>query len=109
MDELRARTNPAFNAAKSTLVYLMKAGDEDAAMMAKELHIDPNEQFGGEQRGALSLGMMACVDAYHEIMDRFLAAAPEKTIVDLGCGYTPGPCGRALKTSASSAATCPSS
>ena len=89
MDELRARTNPAFNGARSTLVYLMKAGDEDAAMMAKELHIDPNEQFGGEQRGALSLGMMACVDAYHEIMDRFLAAAPEKTIVDLGCGYTP--------------------
>ncbi len=89
MDELRARTNPAFNAAKSTLVYLMKAGDKDAAMMAGELHIDPDEQFGGEKRDALSLGMMACVDAYHEIMDRFLAAAPEKTVVDLGCGYTP--------------------
>ena len=89
MDELRARTNPAFNAARSTLVYLMKAGDEDAAMMAKELHIDPEAQFGGEQQAALSLGMMACVDAYHEVMDRFLAAAPEKTVVDLGCGYTP--------------------
>ncbi len=89
MDELRARTNPAFNAAKSTLVYLMKAGDEDAALMAKELHIDPETVFSGEKRDALSLGMMAAVDAYHETMDRFLAAAPEKTIVDLGCGYTP--------------------
>ena len=89
MDELRARTNPAFNGARSTLVYLMKAGDEDAAMMAKELHIDPDEVFKGEQQAALSMGMMAGTDAYHEIMNRFLAAGPEKTVVDLGCGYTP--------------------
>ncbi len=89
MDELRARTNPAFNGARSTLVYLMKAGDEDAAMMARELHIDPDEVFKGEQQAALSMGMMAGTDAYHETMNRFLAAVPEKTIVDLGCGYTP--------------------
>ncbi len=89
MDELRARTNPAFNGAKSTLVYLMKAGDEDAAMMAGELHIDPDEVFKEGQKSALSVGMMAGTDAYHEIMNQFLAAAPEKTIIDLGCGYTP--------------------
>ena len=89
MDELRARTNPAFNGAKSTLVYLMRAGDENAAMMARELHIEPDDVFKGEQQAALSLGMMAKEDAGHEIMDQFLAAAPEKTIVDLGCGYTP--------------------
>ena len=89
MDELRARTNPAFNAAKSTLVYLMKAGDKNAATMAKELHIEPDEVFKEGQKSALSMGMMAQVDAYHEIMNQFLAAGPEKTIVDLGCGYTP--------------------
>ena len=51
MDELRARTNPAFIAAKSTLVYLMKAGDEDAAMMAEELHIDPERGVQGRTAG----------------------------------------------------------
>ena len=89
MDELRERTNPSFNAAKSALIYLMGAGDQDAAMMAKELHIEPDEVFQGGQQAALSLGMMAQVDAFHEIMDQFLAAGPEQTIVDLGCGYTP--------------------
>ncbi len=67
----------------------MKAGDQDAAMMAKELHIEPDEVFREGQKSALSMGMMAQVDAFHEIMDQFLAAGPEKTVVDLGCGYTP--------------------
>ncbi len=79
MNELRARTNPSFNAARSTLVYLMQAGDQNAARMAKALRIDPDKVFRGEQQGALSLGMVACVDAYHEIMDQLLAAGPEKT------------------------------
>ena len=89
MDELRARTNPSYNSAKSTLVYLMGAGDENAAMMAGELHIEPDETFGEGQKSALSLGMMAQVDAFHETMNRLLAAVPEQTVVDLGCGYTP--------------------
>ncbi len=89
MDELRARTNPAFNGAKSTLVYLVEAGDGNAAMMAGELNIDPNAVFGGEKRDALSMGMMATVDAGYEIMNKIMSSVPEKTIVDLGCGYTP--------------------
>ena len=89
MDELRERTNPGFNTAKSTLVYLMGAGDENAAMMARELHIEPDKVFKGEQQAALGLGMMTNVDAYYEIINQLLAAAPEPTVVDLGCGYTP--------------------
>lgn len=49
MGQLQEMTNPSFNGAKSTLVYLMKAGDEDAAMMARELHIEPDKVFKGEQ------------------------------------------------------------
>ena len=89
MDELRERTNPGFNTAKSTLVYLMGAGDENAAMMARELRIEPDKVFRGEQQAALGLGMMTNTDACYEIMNRLLAAAPEQTVVDLGCGYTP--------------------
>ncbi len=89
MDELRERTNPSHIGAKSTLVYLMGAGDWDATVMARELDIDPNTVFGGEKREALTLGMMATVNASYEIMNELLAAVPEKTVVDLGCGYTP--------------------
>ncbi len=89
MDELRARTNPSFNSAKSALVYLMGAGDENAALMAKELHIEPEKVFQGEQQEALGLGLMATVDAYTETMNQLLASVPEKTVVDLGCGFTP--------------------
>ncbi len=89
MDELRARTNPSFNSAKSALVYLMGAGDENAALMAKELNIEPEKVFQGEQQEALGLGMMTAVDAYCETMTQLLAALPEQTIVDLGCGFTP--------------------
>lgn len=89
MDELRERTNPGYNAAKSTLVYLMGAGDEDAAKLAGELHIEPEKVFKDEQKEALGLGMMACVDAYYEVMNQLLAAVPEQTVVDLGCGYIP--------------------
>ncbi len=60
MDELRERTNPGFNTAKSTLVYLMGAGDENAATMARELHIEPDKVFKGrfgsgydDERGCL--------------------------------------------------------
>ncbi len=89
MDELRERTNPSFNGAKSTLVYLAEAGDRDAAVMARELEIEANAVFQDEQQEALSLGMMANVNACYEVMTELLAAVPEETIVDLGCGYTP--------------------
>lgn len=90
MDDLRERIHPVFNAARSTLVYLMQAGDPDAALVAGELGVEADSVFRGEQqRGALSAGMTAVVDAYYETMNQFLAAAPEQTIVDLGCGYTP--------------------
>lgn len=97
MDELRARTNPAFNGAKSTLVYLMGAGDRDAAVMARELEIEADTVFRDEQQEALSLGMMANVGITYEVMTQLLAAVPEQTIVDLGCGYTPRALGEELE------------
>lgn len=51
--ELREKTNPIFNTAKSMLLHLCIAGDKDAPVLAKKFGIDADTLLGagGGQTG----------------------------------------------------------
>ena len=44
--ELREKTNPIFNTAKSMLLHLCIAGDKDAPVLAKKFGIDADTLLG---------------------------------------------------------------
>ncbi len=90
VNELRKRTNPVFNTAKTTLYTLALAGDQDAAALSRELGLTADKMAGGgEQKAAMTKANIAIMEARYRTMNAFIEASGKKTVLDIPCGYTP--------------------
>lgn len=88
--ELNERTNPVFNTAKSTMMNLCIAGDEDARLLAESLGIDAESLASGKEREvAFGVDLTVMVETRYRTANKIISTRKEKTVIDLPCGYTP--------------------
>lgn len=89
VNELRERTNPVFNTAKTTLYTLALAGDKDAAVFAERLGFTDDKMSGSNEQKALTKANIAIMEARYRTMNNFIKDSGKKTVFDIPCGYTP--------------------
>ena len=88
---LLEKVNPVFQTAKMTLYQLAANGDEDAAVLAKNMGLTLEATQNSTTTTALPeqvLGGTIMLEARYRTMAK-LAEASGYTLVDLPCGYTP--------------------
>ena len=79
--DYRALVNPAHSTAKATAIALVGAGNEDARRMVAELNLADTAGISEKERNAII--------ARYAAVSRLLEAGEYKSLLDIGCGYSP--------------------
>ena len=88
--DLREETNPIFNTAKSILLLLCIAGDQDASILAEKFGIDADKFIRArEQQAALSPEVTLMTETRFRTINNIVSNYKNSTVVDIWCGYTP--------------------
>ena len=86
--ELRERTNPAFNTAEPTLLQLCVAGDEDAKVLAERFGTNVEKLLHDAQKqDALSVDRTVMVETRYRVANRMMSDYVKQT----GGGYNSRP------------------
>ncbi len=88
--ELRERTNPAFNTAEPTLLRLCVTGGEDAKVLAERFGTNVEELMQDEgKKAALGADLTVMAETQYRVANRMLSAYGKGTILDIPCGFNP--------------------
>ncbi|MBQ6482901.1 MAG: STAS domain-containing protein [Anaerolineaceae bacterium] len=98
--DYRSLVNPTYLTAKSTLLMLAGAGNEDAKKMIAALgtqdDVSRNAQKNGSRQiiseselKALMAGSSLAVEARYAALSRFMKTEGYTNLLDIACGYTP--------------------
>ena len=79
--DYRALVNPTHSTAKATAIALAGAGDEDARRMVAELNLAGSVDISEKERYAIV--------ARYTAVSRLLESGTYKSLLDIGCGYSP--------------------
>ena len=97
VQELREIVNPVFNTAKSCIQLDAAAGDEDSAQLLEALGFgtiaDQKESKGvppelAEKVRRLFPIYTVLTESRFQVVNRLIRSFPDRTVVDLPCGYT---------------------
>ena len=97
IQELREIVNPVFNTAKSCIQLDAAAGDEDSAQLLEALGFgtiaDQKESKGvppelAEKVRRLFPIYTVLTESRFQVVNRLIRSFPDRTVVDLPCGYT---------------------
>ncbi len=97
IQELREIVNPVFNTAKSCIQLDAAAGDEDSAQLLEALGFgtiaDQKESKGvppelAEKVRRLFPVYTVLTESRFQVVNRLIRSFPDRTVVDLPCGYT---------------------
>ena len=97
IQELRETVNPVFNTAKSCLYMNAAAGDVDSKHLMEVIGFAPAREENTNKNippemletvNRLIPVFMTYTESRFQSMNRLVMSMPERTVVDLPCGYT---------------------